>query len=114
MGVQAPFRIQGECMGLKPLGGFLTHISGPSFHFRKEMEVVPPALPEMCFQNTLLLRELTNTPDGMETKESKTQDKNPEEMADGKFSALFKYNLNILEKRRLHCVVITARGHTQC
>lgn len=50
LGVQAPFRIQGECTGLKPIGGFLTHISGPSFHFRKEMEVVPPALPEMYFR----------------------------------------------------------------
>lgn len=73
-----------------------------------------PALPEMCIQNAFLLRELTNTPEGMETKESKTQDKNPEEVADGKFSALFKYNLNTLVNHRRHCIVITARGHTQC
>ena len=93
-------------MHLKPLGSFLPHVRGPSLHFRKGMEVVPPTLTETWFQNIFLLRELNKTPEGME----RFRKKKTEEMDDRVFSSLFEDNLNILENLRFHSLQLLHMG----
>ena len=73
-----------------------------------------PRLPETCFQNIFLSRELDNTPGMTQSKGIKDSGENKtEDMADGTFSSVFKDNLKILGSHGLHCITISAGGHPQ-